>query len=258
MTTEQTLAAGGTPEKAESPARGKEGMSWQRLVLVAGVAATLATGTISAVLGDLEGGAVAAGLALSTALLRFRRGTVGAVALALISSVTLFFMATAALVNIRHGSSMGAVFISSVLTSTSLLALVSAIGFLARRHSRPTRAPRRALSVAGALLVGLLTWGASVAPTPVGGGDIRITSENVAFSESQLVAPAGDIEVTFANNDLFWHTFTIESLGVDLRVPVGAELTDTFTAGPGVYEFVCAIPGHADAGMRGTLTVTEG
>jgi len=30
----------------------------------------------------------------------------------------------------------------------------------------------------------------------------------------------------------------------------------TFSAEPGTYEFKCRIPGHPEAGMVGTLTVT--
>lgn len=45
------------------------------------------------------------------------------------------------------------------------------------------------------------------------------------------------------------------ALGVNLNVPVSAERRLDFHAPPGTYEFVCAIPGHAQAGMEGTLRV---
>jgi plastocyanin len=63
------------------------------------------------------------------------------------------------------------------------------------------------------------------------------------------------VTVSLANHDLFWHTFTIERLGVNLDVPVGGTRTVTFTAAAGTYKFICTIPGHAAAGMRGTLIV---
>lgn len=77
----------------------------------------------------------------------------------------------------------------------------------------------------------------------------------MAFSETELKLNEGNVVVTMENKDLFWHTFTIEELGVDLRVPVGAELGASFEAHPGEYQFVCAIPGHVEAGMVGTLIV---
>jgi uncharacterized cupredoxin-like copper-binding protein len=57
------------------------------------------------------------------------------------------------------------------------------------------------------------------------------------------------------NHDLFWHTFTSDELGVDLKVPMSASQQIQFTAGPGVYHFHCTIPGHDLLGMTGTLTV---
>ena len=70
-----------------------------------------------------------------------------------------------------------------------------------------------------------------------------------------LRAGAGRVTVAVRNRDLFWHTFTIDRLGVEVRSPVGRLRTATFEARPGRYSFYCAIPGHATLGMRGTLTV---
>ena len=77
----------------------------------------------------------------------------------------------------------------------------------------------------------------------------------------QLIAASGDsagngrVTVGVRNSDLFWHTFTIDAAGVDVAVPVGAVRQAAFDAAPGSYTFYCKIPGHAQAGMRGTLTV---
>jgi uncharacterized cupredoxin-like copper-binding protein len=38
-------------------------------------------------------------------------------------------------------------------------------------------------------------------------------------------------------------------------VPVGSDRQVTFNAPPGTYTFYCAIPGHRQAGMVGTITV---
>jgi hypothetical protein len=73
-------------------------------------------------------------------------------------------------------------------------------------------------------------------------------AENVAFSDSDLSIAAGVVTVSLSNKDLFWHTFTIESLGVHLAVPVGATRSATFAVEPGTYHFECRIPGHVDAG----------
>src|SRR5437764_533835 len=63
------------------------------------------------------------------------------------------------------------------------------------------------------------------------------------------------LTVDFVNNDLFWHTFTVTQLGVDIRLPVKGNQRLSFNAAPGTYEFFCAIPGHKGIGMRGTLVI---
>jgi plastocyanin len=63
------------------------------------------------------------------------------------------------------------------------------------------------------------------------------------------------VTVALRNRDLFWHTFTIDALRVDIRAPVGRLRSATFEARPGTYSYYCRIPGHSALGMRGTLTV---
>lgn len=231
------------------------GLTWRRLVLIAGFVATVAMGTVSGVLGDLEGGAVTLGFALATWLTRVRRGALGAIGLALAGAVTLYFMLTAAMTNIREGSPMSSVLISSVLAAVSMLALIAAGGFLVDRASRATTGPWLGVGVSVLLLGGLVVWGASISRVDIEAGDIDLVSEHLAFSETEVRVDAGEVVVTMENKDLFWHTFTIEELGVDLRVPLGAKLGASFEAPPGEYQFVCAIPGHIEAGMVGTLAV---
>ena len=241
--------------QTEMSVRPDRGLTWRRLVLYAGVAAAVATGLVSAVLGDLEGALVAIGFAVTALLTRARKGTVGALGMVLVAAITFTFMFSAALTNIGAGSDTQAVLVSASLAAFSLLALISTLGFLLRRDSPSGPGPTRSLIVSALVLVALLGWGAFTASATTAPAGIHLVSKNVAFSETILVAVAGEVTVTLENKDLFWHTFTIEELGVDLRVPVGAELPVTFLASPGDYRFICAIPGHPEAGMVGTLRV---
>ena len=175
--------------------------------------------------------------------------------MALVSAITLYFMLTAAVTNIRAGSAMSSVLVSAGLAAVALLGLVAALGFLTRRSSPSTTAPWAGVISSILVLIGLVVWGASTARAETEAGDIHLVAKNVAFTETEIATTAGEVTVTLENKDLFWHTFTIEKLGVDLRVPIGAELPVTFEAPPGENEFICAIPGHTEAGMRGTLTV---
>jgi plastocyanin len=82
-----------------------------------------------------------------------------------------------------------------------------------------------------------------------------VETTNVAFVPDTLQASGGQVTVAVRNRDLFWHTFTIDALGVDVRAPVGRLRSAAFEARPGAYSYYCRIPGHATLGMRGTLTV---
>ena len=96
-----------------------------------------------------------------------------------------------------------------------------------------------------------------------GGGDavtIMLAADpggNLAFDETELTAAAGEVTIEFRNESGIPHNVEVEGNGVE-------EVSDTITEGstslsltlePGEYEFYCAIPGHREGGMEGTLTV---
>lgn len=236
----------------------RPGLSWERLLSFSGLAALAALTVVAVAIGDLEAGAVAVGFGLSLGLLRFRGGLLGKLGIGLLSAITLFFMLTAAVTNVRSGSPVGAVLLSGGLAAIVLTGLVSATVALANRKGA-TEAARFPWYLAGtSLLLFIGLWGWSVASNgPTGpAADAVLVAENVAYSDSDLSIAAGVVTVSLSNKDLFWHTFTIESLGVDLPVPVGATRSVTFAVEPGTYQFECRIPGHPEAGMIGTLTVS--
>ena len=232
---------------------------WGGLVLFSGLAALVVLTAVALGSGDLEAGAVAAGFGLSLVLLRFRDGFLGRLGIGLLSAVTLFFMLTAAVTNIGEGSPVGAVLLSGGLTSIALCGLVSAVAAQAAGTSASEvgRTPLYAVGASLLVFVGLGGWSLASGPPTRPPADAALVAENVAFSTSGLSVAAGAVTVSLANKDLFWHTFTIESLGIDLPVPVGATRFVTFDVEPGTYEFKCRIPGHPEAGMLGTLIVTR-
>ena len=92
----------------------------------------------------------------------------------------------------------------------------------------------------------------------IGGGDtVTIDMVDIAFEPSTFTIPANtDVEATFVNKGALPHNWTCEAL--DLKtpdVPGGETASLTINAAAGTYDFICSIPGHADAGMIGTLTV---
>ena len=44
-------------------------------------------------------------------------------------------------------------------------------------------------------------------------------------------------------------------LGSESEIVTGASTTAQFTAKPGKYTYYCTLPGHEEAGMKGTLTI---
>jgi plastocyanin len=80
------------------------------------------------------------------------------------------------------------------------------------------------------------------------------------FQKSTLEAPAGPITLVMENPSAIEHNIAVRGGDVDEQGEVvgqGDESTVTADLEPGEYEFYCSVPGHEEAGMKGTLTVTE-
>jgi uncharacterized cupredoxin-like copper-binding protein len=71
-------------------------------------------------------------------------------------------------------------------------------------------------------------------------------------------APAGKLVVKSVNRASIGHNIAVEGNGVNQAGPVvsGGKTSEiTVTLKPGTYQFLCTVPGHAAAGMKGVLTV---
>jgi plastocyanin len=67
-----------------------------------------------------------------------------------------------------------------------------------------------------------------------------------------LTSPSDPVRVTIQNQGAHTHTFTIDSLGVDVEIPRGTTRTVTLhLPRAGRYEFYCRF--HKDLGMRGAF-----
>ena len=76
----------------------------------------------------------------------------------------------------------------------------------------------------------------------------------LAFDQTELTAPAGDITIHLTNDAQIPHNVEVEDAGVSDTV-TGADTSLDVTLEPGEYVFFCAVPGHREGGMEGTLTV---
>ena len=233
---------------------------WRLLVLVAAVADVLVF-TWQGTRGDMEALAVAvATLAGAGLLLRLRDPRIGLLLLGAIFVNNLIWMFPAANTNASFRVGLDALAIPASISAFSLAGLVGVLAAWSRRDD--PAAGQGTAAGTGVILVGMvaagfaLTWGiAPVKPPEIAAGSLQVVSKGVAFEPTSLAAGKGRVTVAVRNSDLFWHTFTIDAAGVDVAIPVGAVRQAAFDAAPGSYTFYCKIPGHAQAGMRGTLSV---
>jgi nitrite reductase (NO-forming) len=95
------------------------------------------------------------------------------------------------------------------------------------------------------------------------GGAQQVTlalGDSLRFAPQSVVVRAGQpVELTLRNEGGVAHDFAITdgvSSPVKVEAQSGQTAHGTFTIdAPGTYTFICTVPGHAAAGMRGTITV---
>jgi plastocyanin len=92
------------------------------------------------------------------------------------------------------------------------------------------------------------------------GGTLQLAADpsEIAFDKTSLTSKPGKVTIDFNNPAPIEHDVAIEKDGkviakseliTQSKTSVSAELA------PGTYTFLCTVPGHAEAGMEGTLTV---
>jgi uncharacterized cupredoxin-like copper-binding protein len=115
----------------------------------------------------------------------------------------------------------------------------------------------------GAVATSFLTtaagaMGGGVADPPTVTG--VVTAADMKFVETRLEVRNGEVLGLFViNKDSFGHSFDIDSLGIHVQMP--ANSTTAVAIMPtavGSLQFYCAVPGHREAGMSGTITVVSG
>jgi azurin len=89
---------------------------------------------------------------------------------------------------------------------------------------------------------------------------LRLTADPhgaLRFNTKRLTARAGRVQIILTNpsSSGMPHGIAIKGHGSGRVVNPGGTSTVTATLKRGTYTFLCPVPGHAQAGMTGTLTV---
>ncbi len=105
---------------------------------------------------------------------------------------------------------------------------------------------------------------AAASPTPAAGqpaatgevlGTLAIESVDLGFKPNSFtVDKPGTYEVSLANSGSILHDVTFAD-GTKIAAQAGQAATGTVTVPEAGLSFICSVPGHADAGMKGTIAV---
>ena len=103
---------------------------------------------------------------------------------------------------------------------------------------------------------------AAAAAAPTGGSTSGLTLSESEFKidpKSPKVAKAGTITITVKNTGAVTHALTVQTPSGPVSTPnIAPGKTATLKVNitkAGTYKFFCPIPGHAQAGMTGSLVV---
>ncbi|MCA1552830.1 MAG: cupredoxin domain-containing protein [Chloroflexi bacterium] len=241
--------------------RSASSLTWRNLLRWAAFGDIIVLTAMGIVLRDRLPLGLAVLLGVGLEALHFRRWWLGVLLLGGVFADTVVWTLSAALSNAVQGEEFVRLLIPASLAAISSAGVIAAATVLIHRKNwerggRPVR-----VVMLGALLFFVAMMGAGAVSagrqptTTAASAALALRTENLGFSTAELSAPSGQVTVNVDNRDVWWHTFTIDALHVDLQIPSSGKRQVTFNAPAGTYAFYCAIPGHAALGMRGTLTV---
>ena len=89
--------------------------------------------------------------------------------------------------------------------------------------------------------------------------EVAINLKEWAIEPANIEVNAGKVKFTVTNTGEFAHDLAFQGLGDAAKLPAfkssDGPKTLELDVTPGTYAMICDIPGHADHGMKGTLTV---
>jgi len=92
------------------------------------------------------------------------------------------------------------------------------------------------------------------------GGTLQLAADPsaIAYDTTSLATKPGKVTIDFSNPSAIEHDVAIERDGEEVaksELVTEADASVSAELEPGTYTFLCTVPGHAAAGMEGTLVV---
>lgn len=111
-----------------------------------------------------------------------------------------------------------------------------------------------ALGVALAALVAAAPVAAR--PTAAAATTVTVTMKEFKFTLSKAKVPKGKVTFKLVNKGNLPHDFKIAGKKSPLVQPKQTKTFVVTLSKKGKFTYICTVPGHAEAGMKGKLTVT--
>ena len=91
-----------------------------------------------------------------------------------------------------------------------------------------------------------------------GGSTVTVTAKEFAYDPKEIKLTAGQAStIVLKNGGAIEHDITIENPAFALKaLPTKTEQKQLTIPAAGTYTFYCTVPGHRQAGMEGTVTVS--
>jgi uncharacterized cupredoxin-like copper-binding protein len=135
---------------------------------------------------------------------------------------------------LQHGKS------ASLLQATMFISLVIALGYVVAVWAMTGKVGQPSAAAAG--------------PPPAAGATaVAVTASEFKFVLSKATVSRGQVVFTIVNRGKLAHNFSIAGKTTALVSP-GKTTRLTVRLAAGSFPYLCTVPGHAGAGMKGTLT----
>lgn len=171
--------------------------------------------------------------------------------------------------SLTHPADVGFTAVLPLVVGTIVLVWAGVVAFREVRSGSSVEAAGKrqlvAISIVAGVTIGALATGFLAAGAGGGSGFVSaaptttatLVAERTKFLPTSYSMGASDILGLFVENrDSFAHSFDVDALNIHVQVPANSTVALTIKpASAGQFEFYCAVPGHKEAGMAGTIDV---